>query len=620
MDVHLLVYDLSRGLARQMSKDLLGFQLDAIYHTSIQLNGLEYVYDGNVVAIIPGSSHLGQPMQKMYLGKTELPMDVIEEYLDSLREIYTVGAYDLWRHNCNNFSNDFSMFLVGKGIPDHIINMPQAVLDSPLGQMLMPALNQQINATKRGGGILGIQQQTPGSSVKPQSELHHRVGKVHVVSNQAQLDQALEKFRSSCAVIFFTSATCPPCKTLYPLYDELAAEVGDRGVLIKVDISHAFDVGSRYSVSATPTFITFLRGKQENRWSGADPSALRGNIQLLVQMAWPPHPHEALNLPTFSNPDAKPVIFSKIPPLPKLLAKMDPTVAKDPSVQNMSHFLSTRASLGPAEAPLPDLSAFTTLIRTSLPTLPPDRLFPLVDLLRCALIDPRVSGLLAEEPTDPPHQTLTSILTHVASISSSGDSSSSSSYPLTLVTLHLACNLFSTPLFAPVLLSPRPASSPPSSPSLPSLLTTLLTAALLSPAHPSLRVAAACLLHNVALTNARARSSAPGSDLLPGAEQLELCAAAVEAVAREEGSGEALEGLLKGLGYLVYRAPGVGAGSGDGDGEERGESGQELVDLLRAVEAKEVVLRKGGKGMVGEGVAALVREVGEVLLGEGLGL
>lgn len=90
MDVHLLVYDLSQGLARQMSMGMLGFQLDAIYHTSIELDGREYVYDGNVVTITPGSSHLGQPMQRLLLGKTELPMEVIEPYLDSLREIYTV--------------------------------------------------------------------------------------------------------------------------------------------------------------------------------------------------------------------------------------------------------------------------------------------------------------------------------------------------------------------------------------------------------------------------------------------------------------------------------------------------------------------------------------------------
>lgn len=90
MDVHLLVYDLSRGLARQMSMGLLGFQLDAIYHTSIELQGREYVYDGGIISIVPGTSHLGQPMERLYLGKTNLPMDVIEDYLDSIRSVFTV--------------------------------------------------------------------------------------------------------------------------------------------------------------------------------------------------------------------------------------------------------------------------------------------------------------------------------------------------------------------------------------------------------------------------------------------------------------------------------------------------------------------------------------------------
>ena len=98
-DVTLLVYDLSGGLAREMSAGLLGFQLDAVYHTSIKLNGLEYVYDGNIVAITPGTSHLGRPLQEIHLGKTELPMDVIEEYLDSLREIYTVEVSSICKQD-----------------------------------------------------------------------------------------------------------------------------------------------------------------------------------------------------------------------------------------------------------------------------------------------------------------------------------------------------------------------------------------------------------------------------------------------------------------------------------------------------------------------------------------
>lgn len=90
MDVHLLVYDLSRGLARQMSMGILGFQLDAIYHTSIELQGHEYVYDGGIISITPGSSHLGQPMERLHLGKTNLTMDIVEEYLDSVRPIFTL--------------------------------------------------------------------------------------------------------------------------------------------------------------------------------------------------------------------------------------------------------------------------------------------------------------------------------------------------------------------------------------------------------------------------------------------------------------------------------------------------------------------------------------------------
>ncbi|KAK4226890.1 hypothetical protein QBC38DRAFT_444245 [Podospora fimiseda] len=559
MDVHVLIYDLSRGMARQMSMGLLGFQLDAIYHTSIKLNGLEYVYDGQVVAIRPGSSHLGQPMQELYLGTTELPMDVIEEYLDSLREIYTVEAYDLWKHNCNNFSNDFAMFLLGKGIPEHITNMPQDVLDSPFGQMLLPALSQQINASKQRGGILGIQEQTPGSSVKQQSELHHHQGKVQIVSDLSQLDQLLTKYQHACAVIFFTSTTCPPCKTLYPLYDQLAMEVGDKGMLIKVDTSQAFDVATKYSIRATPTFITFLKGQEENRWSGADPGALQGNVRLLVQMAWPPHPHQSLNLPTFNNnPSAKPVLYTKVPPLFKLLAKMGPETASNQAVKDIAHFIETRASQGPAESPLPsDIPAFTALIRSSLISLPIELLFTIIDLFRCALVDARFSGILAGEAG---HKTIISILEHINSLESKCP------YALRLVTLQMACNLFSSGLYPDQILGYEPLRV---------AISQLISNSFLDDGHANIRVSASGLLYNVALANNVKRREGPG-DLLSESDQIELAASVLEAITQEEVSAEALEGMVLALGYLAYMMPLDG----------------ELSDLLRTMEAGNTVLAK----------------------------
>ncbi len=95
MDVHLLVYDLTNGMAKDLSLSVLGFQLDAVYHTSIELFGREYVYDGGILDINPGSSHLGRPMQRLRLGRTMLPMEVIRQYLTSVRSIYTAEVQSI---------------------------------------------------------------------------------------------------------------------------------------------------------------------------------------------------------------------------------------------------------------------------------------------------------------------------------------------------------------------------------------------------------------------------------------------------------------------------------------------------------------------------------------------
>ncbi|POS80206.1 thioredoxin [Diaporthe helianthi] len=577
MDVHLLVYDLSQGLARQMSMGLLGFQLDAIYHTSIELDGLEYVYDGNVVAITPGSSHLGQPLQRLHLGKTDLPMEVVQPYLESLREIYTVQAYDLWKHNCNNFSNDFATFLLGKGIPDHILHMPDAVLQSPMGRMLMPALNQQVEAGRQSReGIWGIQN-GQAASAPLHSRVQHPQGKVRTVTSSNELESLLASVQKSCAVIFFTSATCAPCKLLYPLYDELAAEVGDKAALVKVDISQAFDVGSHYSVRATPTFVTFLHGKEENRWSGADRAALRGNVQMLVQMAYPVHPHASLRLPSLQNPEAKPVLFAKIPPLQKLLAKMG-AAADHEAVKALSHFVEARSKEGPANDPLPDMTALTTFLKHSTSTLPPELMFPVIDLLRCGLVDPRFSGFLAEENE---HATILSLISYVNGLKECP-------YALRLVTLQMACNLFTTPLYPDHILRHE---------GLRSAVTGLVSASFLDDNHSNVRVAAASLLFNVALVNNRKRRMSQ-DDTLPEADQIELAASLLEAIAQEGDSTEALQGMLLALGYLTYLAPLDG----------------ELVDLLRVMAADDTVKQKEStfKDL------ALVQEVGDELLGKGL--
>ncbi|KAI8951329.1 PUL domain-containing protein [Xylaria longipes] len=574
MDVHLLVYDLSGGLARQLSMGMLGFQLDAIYHTSIELEGIEYVYDGGINAIKPGTSHLGRPLERIHLGNTELPLEVIVEYLDSLREIYTPQAYDLFRHNCNNFSNDFSTFMVGKGIPEHIANMPQAVLDSPFGRMLQPQLAQMVEQRKaQHGGLLGIQngQQQANGAVASSST------SVVEVSNLQALNTALQSAASKSAIVFFTSATCPPCKALYPLYNELASENGKDVAFIKVDISRASDVAQRYTVSATPTFITFVHGKQQESWAGADAARLRGTVKLLVEMAaGPSHPHRLLHLPHLSNPDSKAVLFTKVPPLPKLLSKLGPA-ANNAVVQSMKYFIEARSAEGPAMATLPDLPAFSDFLATALTDLPRELLFTVVDLFRCGLIDPRLSGYYAEEHG---HKTVVTILETV-----NGDAETP--YALRLVTLQMACNLFSSPLFPDQILGQAPLRT---------AVTQLISSSFLDDSHGNVRVAAASLLYNVARENSHRRRQS--KDTLPEEDQVELAASVLEAITQEESSTEALHGMLLALGLLAYCMPVEG----------------ELIDLLRTMDAQGTILAKKNH-FPNE---PLIIEVGAELLGKGL--
>ncbi|KGO75477.1 protein of unknown function DUF862, eukaryotic [Penicillium italicum] len=163
MDVSLCVYDLSKGLARMYSLALTGTQIDAIYHTSIVLNGVEYYFGHGIQTAVPGSTHHGQPMEVVKLGTTEIPIEIVEEYLSSLATIYTPESYDLFLHNCNNFTQDFSLFLVSKSIPDHIINLPRTFLETPFGQMMKPQIEMALKGVTQGTGT-GV---APGLSAQP---------------------------------------------------------------------------------------------------------------------------------------------------------------------------------------------------------------------------------------------------------------------------------------------------------------------------------------------------------------------------------------------------------------------------------------------------------------------
>ncbi len=112
-----------------------------IRHTAVGVYGKEYYFGGGLQNNPIGQSSYGNPMQVMLLGHTQIPQDIFEEYLQEIQPRYTQETYSLMRHNCNNFSEEVSQFLLGTGIPEYILRLPEEVLSSPMGVMLSECLS-----------------------------------------------------------------------------------------------------------------------------------------------------------------------------------------------------------------------------------------------------------------------------------------------------------------------------------------------------------------------------------------------------------------------------------------------------------------------------------------------
>jgi desumoylating isopeptidase 1 len=483
-------------------------------------------------------------------------------------------AYDLWRHNCNNFTNDFATFLVGKGIPSHITDMPQTVLDSPLGRLLQPAIDDAIrnSQNRRTGGLLGIEDDATIRARILNSR--QRAEAVRKPTTLQELDDLLISAHKSCAIIFFTSETCPPCQALYPVYDELAAELAHTCMFIKIDIGNVVDALQAFSIEATPTFVMYLGGKEESRWSGSDPSVLRENVKMLSMMAWPAHPHESLNLPKLRGASMKPIVYKRIPPLDKLLAKIG-DAGRLPAVQGVKYFIATSEAEGAAESTLPDLDAFSRFLRDSITNVPCENMFAVLDLVRIAIADPRFSGYYAQEKD---HKTIAPLLEYA-------NKAGNPPYALRLVALQLTCNLFSSSLYIQHILNCSNLRTP---------IIQLTATSLLDDKHQNVRIAAASVALNISTANGAIRRE-DHCEALPEDDQVELAASLLEAIRKEEESHEALNGFLLAIGQLIYCA------SKDG----------EVVNLLKSLDGQDTILSK--KELFP--YEALINEIGNELLG-----
>ncbi|XP_077252813.1 uncharacterized protein LOC143892232 [Tasmannia lanceolata] len=150
--VSLHVYDLSQGLARQLSTSFLGKAIEAIWHTGVVVYGTEYYFGGGIQQAPVGTTQYGTPLRVVDLGVTYVPKELFEEYLLEISPRYTAETYSLLHHNCNNFSNEVAQFLVGATIPDYILQLPNEVMNSPMGPMILPMI-QRLEMTLQSNAV-----------------------------------------------------------------------------------------------------------------------------------------------------------------------------------------------------------------------------------------------------------------------------------------------------------------------------------------------------------------------------------------------------------------------------------------------------------------------------------
>ncbi|KAF9429789.1 hypothetical protein BGZ94_009483 [Podila epigama] len=560
--VHVYLYDLSQGMARTMSLGLTGRQIDGIWHTSVVIFGREWWYGQGIMNAIPGTTMHGNPVEKIDMGETEIPEEVFMEFIDNLREIYTADAYHLLDNNCNNFSSDVCNFLVGR-FPSYITSLPADFLSTPFGQMMRPMIENMFGPSR-------VAQSTPPPVIQPGAttpsvpQEHQNLlstisgaasGTVRFMTDLGQLQQTIQS--NKAVVVYFTSATCPPCRVIAPIFDEMVLSKGKELVGIKVDIGMAQAIGRAYQIQSTPTFMFFLNGSKFSQFSGANQAELRSSIDLLIYSAHPAHPHALLSLPQYKGLSGTPILFTSLDSIDPIFDKLksflpaagtenalsDVEIKQLEKIKAWLHKRNQAKKTNATEPTMGELGAtWKPLLGKILGLLSSDNLFPAIDIVRMLILNARVAEVYAKDG----NQTLVNLFQNVAS--KDGEYSKSA----TLMTLRVACNTFGTPLLGTYVLSSAARDATKQL-----LVTTLLSTV------PQQRQTAASLAFDISVKVAQSRhqkldTTTPTVSGGPLEHHLDEdwiveCLSAIGAAIEKEETEEIIHRLVASVGNFIYK-------------------------------------------------------------------
>lgn len=159
---------------------------------------------------------------------------------------------------------------------------------------------------------------------------------------------------------------------------------------IHVDTQRAFPIAQQHQITATPTFKSFLNGQLYSEWKGADISSLNTSLSRLVEASRPPLPASLRG-----HYSQSPILFPRLPPMDKVVPALPQSSIPKPLLETIALFLSKKVDSEGFVPPLTEWAKCQRELDYSVTNA-----WMVVDLLRAAAVDRRVSGWLAVDGLD----------------------------------------------------------------------------------------------------------------------------------------------------------------------------------------------------------------------------